>query len=151
MSRVGKIASARNCKTCGISFTPKFKKRHQRYCSIHCVWIGTKGPEYNAKIARDSVERRATAQRNTGEGKSYRKLMGEHEHRVIAARMLGRPLQRGEVVHHKDGDYRNNSRDNLAVMTQGEHMREHGIAIPGKKNMNHPSLKAKKEKHDGRI
>lgn len=45
--------------------------------------------------------------------------------------MLGRPLAPGEVVHHRDGDKRNNVPENLVVMTQGEHMREHGLSVPG--------------------
>ncbi len=56
---------------------------------------------------------------------SYKKWLGRHEHRVVAERMLGRPLVKGEIVHHKDGNKHNNSPDNLEVMTQSEHMREH--------------------------
>ena len=37
------------------------------------------------------------------------------EHRIVMAQKLGRPLQRGEVVHHIDGNRANNHPDNLEV------------------------------------
>ncbi|MEB3302014.1 MAG: HNH endonuclease signature motif containing protein [Cyanobacteriota bacterium] len=56
---------------------------------------------------------------------TYRKCYGRHEHRVVAEQILGRPLRRGEIVHHKDGDKHNNDPSNLEVMTQSDHVREH--------------------------
>ena len=47
------------------------------------------------------------------------------EHRLVMERHLGRALLPGEVVHHKDGDGLNNALDNLELMTQTEHQREH--------------------------
>lgn len=38
------------------------------------------------------------------------------QHRLLAAEFLGRPLRPGEVVHHRDGDSGNNSRENLVVL-----------------------------------
>lgn len=38
------------------------------------------------------------------------------QHRQLAALYLGRPLRPGEVVHHRDGDSGNNSRENLLVL-----------------------------------
>ena len=40
---------------------------------------------------------------------------GTYVHRIVAAAMLDRPLARGEVVHHRDGDKTNNHPDNLQV------------------------------------
>ena len=53
-------------------------------------------------------------------------LLGEKgalvpEHRLIAAMLLGRPLEEGEMVHHLDMDRSNNSPDNLVVVNPREH------------------------------
>lgn len=40
-------------------------------------------------------------------------------------KMVGRPLRTGEIVHHIDGNKRNNEPSNLMVMTQSEHCRLH--------------------------
>jgi hypothetical protein len=86
------------------------------YCSRPCA---------NAGASRASAEQRGEAQRGRGEGRTYRKRNGRHEHRAVAEQKLGRPLKRGEIVHHIDGDYLNNDPDNLAVMTQADHIRIH--------------------------
>lgn len=66
------------------------------------------------------------ARLNSGEGKTYTKLYGRHEHRVVAEQMLGRKLCPGEVVHHIDGNKRNNKPENLMVFaSQADHARYH--------------------------
>jgi hypothetical protein len=52
---------------------------------------------------------------------------GSHilEYRLIAEKKVGRPLRDFEVVHHVDGNVRNNDLDNLEVITQAEHARSH--------------------------
>lgn len=47
------------------------------------------------------------------------------EHRYIMQEHLGRKLERWEVVHHKDGNKRNNDIDNLELMHISKHSREH--------------------------
>ncbi len=60
------------------------------------------------------------------ESKGYEKTLGRHTHRVIAEWVLGRTLKDGEVVHHIDGNKRNNSPDNLMVFSsQAEHAAYH--------------------------
>lgn len=64
----------------------------------------------------------------SGEGKSYEKTFGVHTHRLVAAEKLGRPLRKGEVVHHKDEFKRNNDPNNLHVFeSQAEHARHHKL------------------------
>lgn len=50
----------------------------------------------------------------------------ELEHRFIMSKILGRPLTRNEVVHHKDRNPMNNNPDNLKILqSQKEHIDEH--------------------------
>lgn len=65
------------------------------------------------------------ARLDSGAGVTYSKEYGRHTHRVEMERILGRKLGPDEVVHHIDGDKRNNSPSNLKVMTRSEHSRYH--------------------------
>jgi hypothetical protein len=47
------------------------------------------------------------------------------EHRFVMEAMLGRLLERGEVVHHKNGDHGDNRPDNLELMIYSAHTRHH--------------------------
>jgi len=47
------------------------------------------------------------------------------EHRIIMEKRLGRKLLSNEVIHHKDGNGKNNSEDNLELMTRQAHARLH--------------------------
>lgn len=52
---------------------------------------------------------------------------GRREHDVIMEEILGRRLQKNEVVHHIDGNRANNEIHNLVVMDFREHARLHAL------------------------
>jgi len=112
---LGKTGS-KSCLVCGAGFTPTKKYPQQRFCSRRCGLKTTLSPDHNARVAKETAQRRGDAQRGRGEGKTYLKLYGRHAHRVIAEQKIGRPLRPGEVVHHIDGNKRNNDPANLEVL-----------------------------------
>jgi hypothetical protein len=103
----------------------------QRFCGKRCAWAATKGPAFNARISRETAGQRGDTQRGRGAALGYVKRGGRHEHRLVAESVLGRALRADEIVHHIDENKQNNSVENLRVLSQGEHMREHGLALPG--------------------
>lgn len=105
--------------------TSQFKRSKNHFCSKKCnmqymnrmLNPSRMTPTVRAKLRESKL--------GTGSGVSYEKTYGKHTHRIIAEKMLGRPLQPGEIVHHIDGNKRNNDPSNLMVMTQSEHARLH--------------------------
>jgi len=56
----------------------------------------------------------------------YPKSGAIHIHRIVAGKVIGRPLKQGEVVHHVNGDKHDHSESNLVVFkSQTEHAEYH--------------------------
>ena len=142
------------CDWCGQNFErleSRMKGRKHAFCCKQCMWDfanKAKNPngyatlkdltgvsrhlsELNRKLnpERMTPETRAklrTARLGTGEGKTYTKRYGRHEHRIVAEEKLGRALLPGEVVHHMDGNKRNNDPKNIFVFASAsEHASYH--------------------------
>lgn len=128
------------CEKCGKQFI-RYKSMIKPgithfFCSRACAkeHLSTKMTKMNEDlnpIRMDNFETRLAVREghlknNTGKEHSYPKIFGTHAHRILAEEIIGRPLKKGEVVHHKDGNPRNNSIDNLEVLSsQSEHAKLH--------------------------
>lgn len=116
------------CEECGkpISMSEsQFKRSERHFCSRQCH-MKQMNRELNPYRMTPEVRAKLRESRlNSGECKTYEKTYGRHTHRIIAEQKIGRSLKPGEIVHHIDGNKRNNNPDNLVVMTQSEHCRLH--------------------------
>ncbi len=52
-----------------------------------------------------------------------------YEHRLVVARLLGRPLLREEQVHHRNGDKQDNRLANLELASLPEHAAHHRLEV----------------------
>lgn len=107
------------CETCGkVSVRPQFRLKSGRatgynyttkFCSRECGYKGRKWRPINPN-----------GHINKGTGYIRVNLRGgghAYKHRQVMEETLGRPLQSGENVHHKDGDRANWAPGNLELWT----------------------------------
>lgn len=122
------------CDTCGKAFQKYIAQlRPHNFCSRECFKkfaserMSHMNRELNpTRMTPATREKLRAARLGSGEGKSYKKTYGRHTHRVVAEQKIGRPLRPGEIVHHKDGNKRNNAAENLEVLdSQSTHVQQH--------------------------
>ena len=120
-----------NCAFCGEP-NPGTK----RYCSRTCsgrasLAVFHADPEHQKRAGKASAAWLRDNPRPVKPG-VYKKTRGDgenkHIHVMVAETVLGRPIKKGEVVHHEDMDKWNNHPDNLIVFpSQGDHARHHNL------------------------
>ena len=128
------------CANCGqpVHRYPSQRKRSERaFCSRTCHMALLNAELNPTRMTPEVREKLHLARLGSGEGITYTKQYGRHEHRCVAEKMLGRPLKDTEVVHHIDGNKRNNTPENLMIFeSQAEHARwhaQHGDCFKRKK------------------
>jgi len=79
-------------------------------------------------VDRNGYELRYRPESPSANGRGY-----AHTHRVVAEQKVGGPIYEGRVVHHRDGDKRNNNSGNLQVMSRSRHGKIHKMKSNYKK------------------
>jgi len=127
----------KNCEECSASFAPA--RKEQRYCSKSCASVKKgkmrtgqktgprKGWVYSSWIDRDGYVIRYAALHPFCGGRRIIK-----EHVMVMEIGIGRRISSLEVVHHENGDRRDNRIENLRLMTRSEHSKLHGSNWKGR-------------------
>lgn len=125
----------RQCVECGNTMIVRASqiisgRQPWKYCSWKCARkynkFGANNPKWRGGIITRSDGRRLIYVADHPYAiKGRRGGSYVLEYRLIVEKHIGRYLKPGEIVHHKDGNARNNRISNLEVTSLSEHMREH--------------------------
>lgn len=132
-----------NCKYCKIYFKKRTKwyGDTNQFCSSRCALAICRTKKHQREAGKKGALTNILRYRGTGT-KGYIKENQRNQHCVVMERMLGRKLKKGEVVHHKDENKKNNKPSNLQLFkNQAEHARHH--MLKAKRNKKGYLLKCK--------
>lgn len=132
----------KKCETCNKEYCTKpCKAERSKYCSYSCRANAVRG---KIKTPNHKIKRYRTTKINGVP------MLG---HRYVMQSFIGRPLSRGELVHHINGDKADNRIENLMIMTPKEHSVHHNQKYPltklcvicGSEFMPHPTKRKRSQ------
>lgn len=115
--------SLRPCKGCGVMFDgSKGWQASKKFCTKECCM------NYRREVGGGPRSLLVGTVSQYADG--YRYVKTERfrwipEHRIVAEAMIGRKLKRHELVHHKNGDPKDNRPENLQVLGVSQHINIH--------------------------
>lgn len=129
--RCSELPPGNECNSCYAHRSAEYKRVNPCACGCGQLAIKQFVNGHNVRVLGSAEQSRrgrkndGSKQRDKGSADWYRKVGGRHEHRIVAEKILGRQLTFQDVVHHKNGDKKDNRPENLEVMTRAEHIAEH--------------------------
>lgn len=109
------------CIECGEEFyrsLADIKRNRTRFCSRKCAGVVHRGNNNYNWNGGYSIDEKGYKRIHIGNSYQY-------EHRLVMEKFLGRKLLPSEIVHHLDHNKTNNKIENLEILSQSQHMKEH--------------------------
>ena len=129
LGRENRKIADRRCNECGKVYRPK--RGSSKYCSYPCMW------KNNGKHQGQDQDHETWWVNSNGyvEGRVWRsgKCFRVKQARWVMEQVLGRPLTRQEIPHHKNEIKTDNRPENLEVKELGEHTTYHHTGLKYKR------------------
>lgn len=106
-----------NCDDCGVELKDYRSKR-----CMSCSKKGESNPLFGKTREKHPTFKGGYIHKRLGYRFVQHKGKKVYEHRLVMERKLGKKLNKGEIVHHLNGNKTDNRPENLVVMTQSEHV-----------------------------